>query len=97
MRLHAAELSPEHYNRLITTSNPAGESLTMWLTKVTHGDGEVIARGRALGQSRGVVLDPEDVVHLYGDESATAVAAAVGVLHEHRPGIITRAVNGARA
>lgn len=90
MRLLAEELTTDHINRLITVSDDDGESITMTLTKLTPGVGVVIVRGRALGQSRGVVLRPDDVVHIFADEDDTAVARAVGVLHSHRPTIVTR-------
>lgn len=92
MRLQANELTPEHHNRLVTVSDETGQSITMTLTRITADDGQVIIRGRALGQSRGVVLEPTAVVHLYGDQDDTAVAAAVGVLHDYRPTIVHRSV-----
>lgn len=100
MRLTAADLTPDHLNRLVTVSEDTGESITMVLTRLDTDRDTVTLRGRSLGFTRGVVLPTWAPVHLYAEEDpTTAVADAVGVLtsevhrlasRPHRAPIITR-------
>lgn len=92
MRLEASELSEhEHLNKLVTISSDTGESITMTLVKIDHSGATTTLRGRALGQTRGVLLPPWEVVHVYADEhhdrrrpTMTATLDALGI-HRRRP------------